>query len=351
MRLFAVVVACLTARVSAIADDAPQSLAEAVKAFNREAQGDAIGKSQPPLTEAEVVAAIRGWIREQTLVSDEIFQAYENIAKGGHLPSGARLQFTTRWIGYKGHDLDVWWVDLLLMTGEKTGYSFRIRDQKISSRPVVAVAPGARADDDRKKVHHFVDLQPYANQKRADNMGRGFPGSSLAALPGGEQRFGGITFKVGNGILQLGSKILDAKPERIAGIKVAAKCSKIHILHATCFGGGPNLPGSELHVKDGTTIGEYRLTFEDKATLAIPIVYGQDVRDWFYVEAEAGPSRGKIAWNGQNERAAEVGAKIRVFQSEWKNTKPDSNVVSIEYVGRKDETPAAPFCVAITFEE
>jgi len=216
---------------------------------------------------------------------------------------------------------------------------------------VVGVAAVAAAEDDKKKTFHFVDLQPHANQKRADNMGRGFPGSSLSSLPGGEQSFGGIKFKVGEGLLQLGSTILEAKPEKIAGIKVDAKCAKVHILHATCFGGGPNQAGSPLFVKDGTTIGEYRLTFEDKSTVAIPIVYGEDVRDWFYVEAEAGPDRGRIAWNGENERSAEVGAKIRVFQTEWKNPKPDSKVVSIEYLGRKSETPAAPFCVAISLEE
>jgi hypothetical protein len=32
-------------------------------------------------------------------------------------------------------DSDVWWVDLSIFTGEKTGYTFRIRDRKIRSRP------------------------------------------------------------------------------------------------------------------------------------------------------------------------------------------------------------------------
>lgn len=215
---------------------------------------------------------------------------------------------------------------------------------------VLASSLVARAED-AKKTFHFVDLQEQANQKRLDNMGRGFPGSSLGPLPGGEQTFGGIKFKVGDGLLQLGSTILDMKPEKIVGIKVDARCAKLHILHATCFGGGPNTVGSPLHVKDGTTIGEYRVTFEDKSTAAIPIVYGQDVRDWFYVEAEGGPDRGKIAWNGENERAKEVGAKIRLFQTEWKNPKSDSKLVSIDYIGRKTEPPAAPFCVAISLEE
>jgi hypothetical protein len=217
---------------------------------------------------------------------------------------------------------------------------------------VVALNAGsfARADDD-KKTYRYVDLQPYANLKRGDSLGSGVPGNNLAQLPGGEQSFGGVKFKVEDGLLHLGSKILDTKPEKISDIKVDAQCAKLHFLHATCFGGGPNQEGSPLFVKDGTTIGEYRLTFEDKTTVGIPIVYGQDVRDWFYVEGEPGIERGKIAWSGENERAPEVGAKIRIYQSSWKNTNPDKKIVSIEYVGKKDETPAAPFCVAITLED
>jgi len=169
---------------------------------------------------------------------------------------------------------------------------------------VVALNAGsfARADDD-KKTYRYVDLQPYANLKRGDSLGSGVPGNNLAQLPGGEQSFGGVKFKVEDGLLHLGSKILDTKPEKISDIKVDAQCAKLHFLHATCFGGGPNQEGSPLFVKDGTTIGEYRLTFEDKTTVGIPIVYGQDVRDWFYVEGEPGIERGKIAWSGENERA------------------------------------------------
>jgi hypothetical protein len=45
------------------------------------------------------------------------------------------LDFTTRW-RYSGYDFNVWWVDLTLMKTEKTFYTFRIRDRKISSRPL-----------------------------------------------------------------------------------------------------------------------------------------------------------------------------------------------------------------------
>lgn len=212
----------------------------------------------------------------------------------------------------------------------------------------VATALVSAADE---KTYETVDLQPYANQKRGESLGSGVEGNNLAKLPGGEQSLGGVKFKIEEGMIHLGSNVLDRHPDKIAGIKVDAKCAKLHILHATCFGGGPNKPGNPLHVADGTLIGEYRVTFEDKSTLLIPIVYGQDVRDWFYVEDEAGTARGKVVWTGDNERASMLGAKIRLYLTSWKNPRPEKKIMSIDYLGKKDETPAAPFCVAMTLEK
>src|SRR5262245_36952803 len=112
------------------------TLAEAIGAFNRRAQGDATGKDQPALTEDEVVAAIRGWIRKQVPVSDEVYKIYQTIADTKTLPEGATLRFITKWSGFNNHEFDVWWVDLSIKTGANTGYTFRIRDQKLRCRPL-----------------------------------------------------------------------------------------------------------------------------------------------------------------------------------------------------------------------
>jgi len=217
---------------------------------------------------------------------------------------------------------------------------------------VAATATWANAEDKKdEKKYVAVDLQPYANQKRDQSLGSGIEGNHLANLPGGEQSFGGIKFQVGESIIHLGSKILDRHPDQVLGIKVDAKCAQIHLLHATCFGGGPNKPGDPLHVPDGTPIGQYLIRYADGSGEGISIIYGEDVRDWFFVEGEADPARGKVAWKGDNDRAAELGAKIRVYQSSWKNPHPDKKISSIDYLGKKEETPAAPFCVAISLEE
>ncbi len=120
------------------------ALADAVKAFNAEASMDRVGKDQSPLTEDEVVAALRGWIRDKVPASDEIYDAYQTIAETRKLPEGSRLTRTTRWSGYNGYHFTVWWVDLNIRTGENTGYTYRIRDRKITSRPL--------RDDERQRL-------------------------------------------------------------------------------------------------------------------------------------------------------------------------------------------------------
>lgn len=146
MRWAMVACCCLASWATLVtAEESTRSLASAVEQFNREAQSDTIGKRQPALTEAEIVAAIRGWIREQIPVSDEIYLTYQKIAETKQLPKDATLSFTTRWTGYRAYDFNVWWVDLEVMTGPNSGYGFRIRDQKISSEPVPKNGPAKQA--------------------------------------------------------------------------------------------------------------------------------------------------------------------------------------------------------------
>jgi hypothetical protein len=111
-------------------------LADAVQEFNQRAQDNATGKDQPALTEDEVVAAIRGWVRERHPATDEVYKVYQTIADTKKLPEGATLTFTTKWTGFNKHEFDVWWVDLNIRRGATSGYTFRIRDQKLRCRPI-----------------------------------------------------------------------------------------------------------------------------------------------------------------------------------------------------------------------
>lgn len=130
-------------------------LSAAVQEFNQQALTDRAGKDQPPLTEDEVVAAIRGWNRKQIPAIDEIYQIYQTIADTKQLPADATLSYTTEWSGFNEFDFEVWWVDLNIQRGQGIGYAFRIRDQKLRSwptgqprpaRPFVTVSPRFRKD-------------------------------------------------------------------------------------------------------------------------------------------------------------------------------------------------------------
>ncbi|MHC4168207.1 MAG: hypothetical protein ACYSWQ_14720 [Planctomycetota bacterium] len=115
------------------------SLEVAVEGFNAEARTHPVGKSQLPLTEAEVIAAIRGWIPKTTPgVTDDVYNRFQDIAESRVLPEGAHLSHCSAWTGYRGFHFTVWWIDLNIKTSETAGYTFRIRDQKISSRKLTS---------------------------------------------------------------------------------------------------------------------------------------------------------------------------------------------------------------------
>ena len=202
----------------------------------------------------------------------------------------------------------------------------------------------------------FVDLKPYANQKLTDNFGSGREGNNLKALRSGGRTFAGVNFKIGEGVVQLGSKLLQAeKPNKVEGIKVGQACAKIHVLHATGYGNGQTVgeegkEGDPLFVADGTKIAEYQIRYADGSSATVPVVYGQDVRDWWFTEKAKGVTRGKVVWQGDNELAKEIGSRIRLYLTSWDNPHPSKKVATINYVKTQPDSPAAPFCVAITLE-
>src|SRR5262245_18050106 len=143
----------------------------------------------------------------------------------------------------------------------------------------------------------FIDLQGKANQKLADDVGGRIANNTLAAVPTGEQTFGGVKFMVGESFVHLGSPLLiKEKPVQVEGIPVGRKAGKLHFLHSTLFG------KAQPVIEDGDTIAEYRVNYEDGTAVTIKVKYGEDVRDWWY--AKSAPDAGakvKVAWEGENE--------------------------------------------------
>jgi hypothetical protein len=103
-------------------------------------------------------------------------------------------------------------------------------------------------------------------------------------------------------------------------------------------------------VADGTKIAEYQVRYADGSSVAIPVVYGEDVRDWWFAEKAKGVTRGKVAWQGENELTKEAKCGIRLYLTTWNNPHASKKIASIDYVKTQQDTPAAPFCVAITLQ-
>lgn len=210
-------------------------------------------------------------------------------------------------------------------------------------RPILAattllLAAAFTVAEDKRNVT-YVDLQPKGNEKLAEDFhGSDGSGNNLAALPKGEQTFAGVKFKVGEQAIQLGSLAVADKPAKVEGIKVGQKLAKLHILHATGH-----------TVDDDTEIGSYTVHYADGSKETIPIVYGKDVRDWWYGDGAPDVSRGKVAWKGDNDAAKGMGARVRLYLTTWDNPHPDKQVTTIDY-SAPGTTNAAPFCVAMTTE-
>jgi outer membrane protein assembly factor BamB len=182
----------------------------------------------------------------------------------------------------------------------------------------------------------FLDLQPHANQKLKE--GFGIQGNDLGGLPTGEQTLAGVPFRIGEGVIQLTGNGLPA-PTKVEGIKVGAKFSRLYVLHATQW--GPD--------KDHIVVGYYTVHYEDNSQVTIPLVYGEDISNWWCVGGQEPPSRAAVAWKGTNRHATESKATLALYMTRWNNPQPGRTVVRIDFTATNKQV--APFCVAMTVEE
>jgi hypothetical protein len=206
----------------------------------------------------------------------------------------------------------------------------------------------ASAGSGGKPSFTSIDLQSKFNQKLDDTFHGDLEGNNLAELPRGEQTLAKVKFKIGDGVIQLGSTLLKDKPAKVEGIAVDRKLTRLHFLHACGFG-GTNDPDNSIYVKDDTVIGAYVVHYDDKTEAKIPIVYGKDVRDWWDTDKSKETPRARLAWEGANEATKRAKASLLLYRGTWENPHPGKRVVGIDYLSTND-SPGAPFCVAITAE-
>ncbi len=199
---------------------------------------------------------------------------------------------------------------------------------------------------DPKAGRNLVDLSSKYNSRLDDFwQPEGTPEvlqqNHLGAMPRGVQRLGTADFDV-RGVIQLGSTRLAGEggdlPREVKDIRVDQKCRRIHFLH-----------GTQWRVADGTRIGAYVLHYVGGTRAELPIIYGQQVRDWWTSSTEeAAAKTARVAWKGSNPATESQKTSLRIFECACQNPQPDQLVQSVDFLSAM--TDSAPFLIAITLE-
>lgn len=204
--------------------------------------------------------------------------------------------------------------------------------------------PQVPAVPDLSKAGRLVplDLQACSNLNIRDSADTGrFAGNGLAELPAGKHVLGGVPFEIGEQAIQTKTGAEPNVKSKVEGIPVNLKVARLFLLHAT----GNGSP----YFTDGTQIGRYVIRFDNGSQELIPIVYGEDVRDWWDFDEGKPATRGRVVWTGRNRAADTYDVGIRLYLGVWVNPHPEAKVTAIDYIAT-DET-CNPFCVAMTVEE
>jgi len=183
----------------------------------------------------------------------------------------------------------------------------------------------------------MVDLSDFYNAPLTGKWHPGDPGNNLGCVPGGILVFSGVPFDV-RGLVQLSGRAIRAAggdfPQKVTRIKLGQKCRLLHFLHATAW-----------RDKPGTRVGRYALHYADGQEQTLPIIYGEDIRDW-HVESDPTSElkRATIVWTGMN--AARF--PVRLIKDTRENPLPELTIASIDFIS--EMANSAPFLIAITAE-
>ncbi len=186
----------------------------------------------------------------------------------------------------------------------------------------------------------FVDLTPHGTDFLAD--GPGDPGdlNNLDRLPRGVHKLGKDYYRIGDRIIHLRGQERQNAPQTVAGIKVAARGRKLHIVHAC-----------QQQADAGVNIGHYLVHYADGTREMIPIVYGKNVVDWWHFPTQKNdPSDAQIAWKGANPRVEQnkENVELRLFAFDWTNPHPEKEIARMDAVSATAKSD--PYLVAVTLE-
>jgi hypothetical protein len=187
----------------------------------------------------------------------------------------------------------------------------------------------------------FVDLTPYGSNFLADGPGDPKDGNNLDRVPRGVHRLGNTYFRIGDGMVHVRSWNKPDMPVIVAGIKVAARGRKLHLLH-----------GTQQKADPDTSLGDYVIRYADDSTERIPIAYGRNLVDWWDTGLRKDDlPDARIAWTGSNEmleKRPKPDIKIGLWALTWTNPHPDKEIATIDVVSSGSQCD--PYLIAVTLE-
>jgi hypothetical protein len=209
-----------------------------------------------------------------------------------------------------------------------------IETRRQQAPSATVTAPGA---PEKQGSFVFIDLQPKANHALAQDQ-HDTEGNNLKGVPQGEQKLAGVSYKIGPRMVHLrGAHAMDL-PEKVEGIPIGTAVSRLHFLH----GNGYNLDSN-------TEIGAYLVHYADGTSERIPLLYGEDIHDWWGASDLQNLKRARIAWKGTNPAADSNQMSIYLYALDWINPHPDKPIRSLDIISRNTECD--PFLVALSVEK
>ena len=138
-------------------------------------------------------------------------------------------------------------------------------------------------------------------------------------------------------LLRSGADVNTAQGDGMTALHWAASRGDLRLTEVLIYSGA--------NVGAGTRIGRYLVWYGDGKRDEVPIVYGEDIRDWtFRRDPEPRLGRADVAWMAQHPS---VGL-LRLFHRVWRNPRPEVKVDSIDLVS--DVEVSSPLLVAVTAE-
>jgi hypothetical protein len=291
-----------------------------------------------PSEQRQVIADVKAYLAEQ-LKQGQAREAAE-LARS----AAEALQCTSQWD--QAAEAYESFAGLLQQNGG-AGLSAIAASMQSSARRLKAMSqqlPPARQPEIAPKGRMIpLDLKGKFNWRSVDVSDGVWHGNGLAELPKGEQTLAGVKFKLSDEQIQLGCRSLPSAPAKVEKIPVNRRVARLYVLHALQY-------GTSDTVADGTHLADYTMHYADGSEAAMPVVFGEDMRNWWDFDYGKPVTRGRVVWTGTNHASEKLNRTLRFYLGVWENPHPGKPVSHLDFVCAKDG-PCAPFCMAITVEE